>query len=110
MAVQAPHWCAVPGCSVLTVAARCPAHAVALERSRPNVEIRRWYRTKRWKALRARVLADQAYRCADCGYVALALEVDHIVKHGGDPGSFWNRANLQALCSSCHSRKTKRGE
>jgi 5-methylcytosine-specific restriction enzyme A len=106
---RAPHFCVVPGCSALTTRRRCPAHAVEAEHARPNYDVRRWYRTPRWRALRTRVLVDQAYRCADCGQVTSVLEVDHVVKHGGIPARFWDRGNLQALCRRCHARKTRRG-
>jgi 5-methylcytosine-specific restriction protein A len=105
------HLCVVPGCNVLvTRGSRCAAHGVEAEHARLNYAIRRWYRIPQWKALRARVLREQTYRCADCGQVYAALEVDHIVKHGGKPALFWDRANLQALCRTCHQRKTQRGE
>jgi 5-methylcytosine-specific restriction endonuclease McrA len=44
-----------------------------------------------------------------CGVVQRRLEVDHIVKHEGSDHRFWDRANLQALCPTCHVAKTKRG-
>jgi len=106
----APHFCAVPGCSVLTTRRKCPAHAVIAEHARPNYALRRLYRTPQWKALRAKVLRDQGYGCAMCGLVVAALEVDHIVKHEGVSARFWDRANLQALCRRCHQTKTQRGE
>jgi len=109
MPTQAPHFCVVPGCSTLTVRRRCLAHAVQTEHARPNYAVRRWYRTPRWKALRALVLREAGYTCAGCGKVALALEVDHITKHEGNPALFWNPQNLQALCSRCHIAKTKQG-
>jgi 5-methylcytosine-specific restriction enzyme A len=106
-----PRFCLVPGCTVLLASGRrCPAHAVAAEHARPNYAIRRWYRTPRWKALRALVLREQCYACADCGQILVALEVDHIAKHEGSPWRFWDRTNLQALCRTCHQRKTQRGE
>ena len=71
---------------------------------------RRWYRTPPWRALRAQILRAQGYQCAECKQVVAALEIDHIAKHDGDPRRFWDRANLQALCRSCHQRKTQRGE
>jgi 5-methylcytosine-specific restriction protein A len=38
-----------------------------------------------------------------------ATEVDHVKPHLGDLGDiFWNQDNWQALCKSCHSKKTKR--
>lgn len=106
----APHPCVVPGCAALiTRGRRCRAHAVTAEHARPNYDVRRWYRTPRWKALRTRILREQAYRCADCKQVVAALEIDHIAKHEGDPARFWDRTNVQALCRPCHSRKTQRG-
>ncbi len=111
MPERAPHPCVVPGCGALiTHGRRCAQHKVTAEHARPNYEVRRWYRTRRWSALRGRILRDQAYRCAGCGQVTATLEVDHIIKHGGIAARFWDRANLQALCRSCHQRKTQRGE
>lgn len=47
--------------------------------------------------------------CAHClaeGRTMAATEVDHIRPHRGDRALFWDRNNWQALCKSCHSRKT----
>ena len=35
-----------------------------------------------------------------------ANEVDHIIPHKGDKELFWDSGNWQALCKSCHSKKT----
>lgn len=102
--------CAQPGCPVLVTKGRCAPHAVLLEHTRPNRAIRRLYYTQRWIALRLEVLTDAAFTCAQCGQIAQTLDVDHIVKHDGDPSRFWDRGNLQALCKACHSSKTTRGE
>jgi 5-methylcytosine-specific restriction endonuclease McrA len=110
MPLAPKRYCAVPGCSVLVERGRCAPHAVALEHTRPNRDVRKWYYTLQWSHLRKSVLTDAAYTCAECGQIQLDLDVDHIVKHEGDPTRFWNRANLQALCKPCHSRKTVRGE
>ncbi len=59
-----------------------------------------------WRRLRALVLTEQPL-CAHCREVdvlRLAGEVDHI---DNDPANN-DRANLAALCKSCHSRKTRR--
>jgi 5-methylcytosine-specific restriction endonuclease McrA len=37
-----------------------------------------------------------------------AVEVDHVKPHKGSATLFWNWSNWQALCTSCHSRKTNR--
>jgi 5-methylcytosine-specific restriction protein A len=103
-------YCTQPGCSVLVPRGRCRTHAVQQDHARRNFDVRKWYDTTRWQRLRLRVLVDQAYACAQCGQVQLRLEVDHIVKHDGNAARFWNRENLQALCTPCHTRKTTRGE
>ena len=101
------------GCSTLVRKGRCPAHAVHVEQQRPNVDVRRLYRTVRWAKLRALVLAEQPL-CADCLMEEVTLtpatDVDHIKPHRGDLTLFWSRANLQGLCHECHGRKTQRGE
>jgi len=38
--------------------------------------------------------------------LVLATVVDHISPHKGDSDLFWDRANWQSLCESCHNRKT----
>jgi 5-methylcytosine-specific restriction enzyme A len=99
-------YCAQPGCAQLVPRGRCRTHAVQQEHTRDNYAIRRWYRTVRWRRLRARVLRECAYQCATCGQVQLQLEVDHITPHGGNRTLFWSRDNVQGLCPSCHTRKT----
>ena len=104
--------CPQPGCSVLTDGGRCPAHARAYEDQRPNADVRRWYHTPRWFALRAVVLREEPW-CAEClveGYRVRTTDADHTVPHRGDPELFWSRANLRAMCHAHHSRKTARGE
>ena len=102
-------FCAQPGCGVLVPKGRCPTHARVKEQQRPNRIIRRWYYRDRWKRERERVMVEAGYTCASCGVIHHQLEVDHIVKHAGNPELFWNRNNLQVLCSACHHRKTGLG-
>ena len=106
-------FCATPGCAAV-VAGRghCQSHALRREQGRPNVDVRRWYYTRRWRAIRAQVLQDEPL-CQDCrtqGRVEPSTDVDHVVPHRGNPARFWDRANLQALCHACHARKTQRGD
>ena len=91
-------YCAEPGCPALVRRGRCPRHNSKLL----------YYRAP-WKRLRAQVLRDQVYACAQCGRVQRQLEVDHIVKHEGDVRRFHDRANLQALCHACHVAKSQQG-
>ena len=51
--------------------------------------------------------------CAECkreGKLTPATVVDHIIPHRGDQGLFWDMGNWQGLCTTCHNRKTRRGE
>jgi len=99
-------------CDQVVERGHCQAHAVVRERARLLWDVRKWYRTKRWKLLRREVLRDNPL-CVDCqmgGYVTPATDVDHRIPHRGDARRFWDRANLQGLCASHHSAKTERGE
>lgn len=66
------------------------------------------YNTTAWRKLRAHVLrqAPLCRLCAGRGLAVPAVDVDHItpVADGGAP---FDQNNLQALCHSCHSRKTR---
>ena len=68
------------------------------------------YHTARW--LRGRRLHLQLYplcvHCLAAGSLVGASQVDHIVPHKGDRALFFDTANWQSLCPSCHSRKTAR--
>ena len=73
--------------------------------ARPN-SYRRGY-DRRWQRYRAAFLARHLL-CEHCG--AVANEVDHVepVVGGQSDPKFWAPTNHQALCKSCHSRKTAR--
>ena len=64
----------------------------------------------RWRRYRAAYL--QAHPlCADpfgvhAQPIPPATVVDHIVAHKGDHARFWDPANHQPLCASCHGRKS----
>jgi len=61
----------------------------------------------RWQRLRLAFLSAHPL-CAHCmrdGVLRQATEVDHI-RRISDGGARLDQANLQALCKSCHSRKT----
>lgn len=63
-----------------------------------------------WRRYRAGFLVEHPLcaLCADAGVLAAAALVDHIEPHRGDKDLFWSASNHQALCCSCHSRKTAR--
>ncbi|HEM4265086.1 TPA: HNH endonuclease [Streptococcus suis] len=62
-----------------------------------------------WNKARLRYLKVHPL-CVQCkvkGRLTKATVVDHIKPHRGDQELFWNQSNWQALCKSCHDRKTK---
>lgn len=64
-----------------------------------------FYHTAQWRAVRAAFLRRNP-ACAECSDPATV--VDHIVpiRKGGH---LVDEANLQAMCASCHNRKTAQG-
>lgn len=67
------------------------------------------YNTPRWQTLRAQTLRQEPLcrLCQANGSLTAANTVDHItpISQGGEP---FDRANLQPLCASCHSRHKQR--
>lgn len=62
--------------------------------------------TRRWQVLRMAVIERDGYRCKECGARG-RLEVDHVKPVRTHPALAFDPANLQALCPSCHTRKTR---
>jgi 5-methylcytosine-specific restriction protein A len=61
--------------------------------------------TSRWDRCRALYIAKHPL-CAlheKRGELVEAKVVDHIVPHKGDQALFWEEANWQSLCWSCHN-------
>ncbi|ETR75060.1 endonuclease [Afipia sp. P52-10] len=74
---------------------------------------KRWYKTARWAALRLRIFLRDHFTCAACGRVegnTALLVCDHRKPHRGDERLFWDEANLQTLCQSCHNGLKQRQE
>tara|TARA_R110000787_G_scaffold240167_1_gene346406 strand:+ start:215 stop:1036 length:822 start_codon:yes stop_codon:yes gene_type:complete len=63
-------------------------------------------RTKRWKALRMEILERDGFKCCHCSAKG-RLEVDHIQPVRSHPELSYEPRNLQSLCGSCHTRKTR---
>ena len=65
--------------------------------------------TRRWSALRKRILVRDLYRCryAYPGCTTEATQVDHVHPRnwGGD---WWAEGNLLSTCHSCHREKERR--
>lgn len=62
--------------------------------------------SKRWPALRLNAKRRDGFKCVQCGAVG-RLEVDHIKPVRTHPELAFDLANLQSLCPSCHTRKTR---
>lgn len=69
----------------------------------------RWYKTKRWLALRAAQLRRKPLceRCEKRKKITPATVANHRVPHHGDPALFWDAANLESLCAPCHNSDAK---
>lgn len=73
---------------------------------RPNANARGY--THRWQQYAAGFLRRHPL-CIEChasGRIKAAKVVDHVIPHRGDDGLFWSERNHQALCLSCHGRKS----
>lgn len=85
-------------------ASKCPQHLRAADHERPNATDRGY--DSRWRKLRARFLQAHPW-CREClreGRKTRAQVVDHVIPKRSGGTDKWE--NLQALCASCHSRKT----
>ncbi|MDN3713428.1 HNH endonuclease signature motif containing protein [Paracoccus cavernae] len=73
---------------------------------------RRWYKTGAWQRLRWQCISAALFTCARCARVADSpdLVADHFQPHRGDERLFWDPANLQCLCKSCHDGAKQREE
>lgn len=102
--------CLVPGCPQLVERGYCAAHARLLGAAEPRQSAARRGYGRRWREASKAFLRENPL-CAECarrGETTLAAVVDHVRPHRGDPELFWDRANWQPLCKSCHDRKTAR--
>lgn len=108
------HYCAAPCCSVLVIGRYCPTHAVDQEHARRNCDLRRLYRTAKWRhpiwGVRSCVLRQQPI-CEECraeGLITATQDVHHLQKATRE--NFFDMSILQALCATHHSRHTQKGE
>ncbi|MCL6251114.1 HNH endonuclease [Altererythrobacter sp. KTW20L] len=66
------------------------------------------YRSMRWKGLRLAAKRRDGWACVQCGAQGARLDVDHIRPIRTHPELAFELANLQTLCVTHHSEKTKR--
>ena len=78
------------------------------ERARGSAHARgydtRWNRARKMFLARHPLCAEHEKR----DLRVASILVDHIVPHRGDYRLFWDEDNWQALCGTCHDRKTAR--
>lgn len=108
------HYCIV--CGAVSENIRCPLHKAEYD-SRMKDKREKYFQAlddrressakrgygARWRKYRLTFLSRNPV-CAICGMIATV--VDHIIPHQGNYGLFWDYANHQALCKSCHDHKT----
>ncbi|RWB08997.1 MAG: HNH endonuclease [Mesorhizobium sp.] len=103
MPIRPPRICACG--KVVADSERCACQVVRdrerkarFDRTRPSARLRGY--TREWDKARAEFLSANSI-CRYCP--APANVVDHVKPHRGDTTVFWNRANWQPLCTTCHS-------
>ena len=82
-------------------------------RSRDRIDTwRKWYKTAEWQAIRWDVLVAARFTCVRCKRIFESAQLvgDHIRAHRGDRDLFFDRANVQCMCATCHSRDKQREE
>lgn len=80
-------------------------------RSAAAATYRLWYRTPRWRQIKADQLLRQPYCrfCADMGRHTKATICDHVEPHRGDEAKFWS-GPFQSLCKTHHDATKQRME
>lgn len=103
--------CRYPGCpNLCDKGVYCSQHMrFSSDRMRGSAKARGY--DSRWRKARAAFLQRNPL-CNECikhGRLTPATVVDHVIPHRGDQKLFWDEDNWQALCKSCHDRKTGHG-
>jgi 5-methylcytosine-specific restriction protein A len=103
--------CRYPGCkTLLDEPGYCVKHKRPANTAKPFENASRsnepFYHTVRWRKLRKEHLRENEY-CIRCGSKE-SLTADHIIPPSGDESLFFDAANLQTLCDTCHRIKTQR--
>lgn len=70
------------------------------------------YRTATWHKLRRHQLRSEPLcrYCRELGRLTPATVADHVIPHRGDLVLFYDPANLQSLCKTCHDHVKQRLE
>jgi 5-methylcytosine-specific restriction endonuclease McrA len=79
---------------------RCPLCTQAYDATRPQHF--RFYTSRAWRMLRTHVLLE--HPVCPCGQ--RSTDVDHVLPRRTHPHLELVMSNMQALCASCHTRKS----
>lgn len=66
-----------------------------------------FYQSRAWREARDLALVLGQFRCAHCTRSGCRLYVDHITELA-DGGAPYAQDNLEPICGSCHTTKTRR--
>ena len=112
MPTSAPRPCSYAGCGVLVRdgTSRCEAHKTVERKQHDKLRgtaHERGYGVA-WQKARAGFLRSHPLCRTHAAQqqVVAASVVDHIIPHKGDTTLFWQYSNWQALCKTCHDKKT----
>lgn len=97
--------CSHLGCPNLTEDRYCDEHKT-MHSDRPSAS-KRGYGSK-WQRI-SKIYLRRNPMCVKCmhnGRFNPATVVDHIIPHRNRPELMWDESNFQALCKSCHDKKT----
>ena len=101
--------CRQPGCSELVKVGEryCEKHKKLHAHDRPTGYERGY--DYEWRKFRKQYLKYHplCVECTKMGRLRRATDVDHIKPLRDHPELKYDESNLQALCHSCHSRKTR---
>lgn len=111
--------CSKPGCIEHIPRSQTPPYCVAHQRQRNRAydstrepHIVAFYRSTKWRKLRASVLAEAFHLCECCkqrGDLTPADTVHHLVEIREDWHRRLERSNLLAVCRGCHESFHNRG-
>ena len=91
-------YCLTPSCGNKVTRGYCALHEQSLTHQRNHEAGHHWYRTARWRRLRAEVIQAEPF-CRDCR-THVREEVHHLRKHNGDETLFFQRDNLSVIPSA----------
>ena len=113
MPINPPRSCNEPGCPNVTHSKYCNKHAAEHTRvhTRERVGSNKQGYNNHWRRERKAFLLRNTL-CENClnkhDVIRAATQVDHVIPHKGNMKLFWDVSNWEALCHSCHSKKTAR--